>query len=52
MFCGITRIEADRGGLRVPVLSREHLIRNERASGRPQKLADAARLEELGQGEA
>jgi hypothetical protein len=39
------RMEADLGGIRVPVLSREHLIRNKRASGRPQDLADLARLE-------
>ena len=34
-------------GLRIPVLSRRHLILNKRAVGRPQDLADAARLEEL-----
>jgi hypothetical protein len=39
------RIVADLGGIAVPVLSREHLIRNKRASGRPQDLADLARLE-------
>lgn len=33
-------------GLDVPVLSRADLIRNKRATGRPQDLADAARLEE------
>ncbi|HEX9754871.1 MAG TPA: hypothetical protein VGA42_04155 [Gemmatimonadales bacterium] len=32
-------------GLEVPVLSREHLIQNKRAVGRPQDLADVARLE-------
>jgi hypothetical protein len=32
-------------GLRVPVLSREHLIQNKRATGRPQDLADLAWLE-------
>lgn len=31
--------------LRVPVLSREHLIRNQRAAGQPQDLADLAWLE-------
>lgn len=41
----------DRGqvaieGLEVPVLSREHLIRNKRASGRLQDLADVERLEQ------
>jgi hypothetical protein len=39
------RVQADLGGLTVPVISREHLIRNKRASGRPQDLADAERLE-------
>jgi hypothetical protein len=34
-------------GLRIPVLSRRHLILNKRAVGRPQDLADAARLESL-----
>lgn len=34
-------------GLDVPVLSRADLIRNKKATGRPQDLADAARLEEL-----
>ena len=33
-------------GLDVPVLARHHLIRNKKATGRPQDLADAARLEE------
>ena len=33
-------------GLTVPVLSREHLIRNKRAAGRPQDLVDVAWLEE------
>ena len=32
-------------GLDVPVLARHHLIRNKKATGRPQDLADAARLE-------
>jgi hypothetical protein len=39
------RLDAELGGLRVPVLSREHLIRNKRATGRPQDLADLAWLE-------
>ncbi len=38
----IVRIE----GLEVPVLARHHLIRNKKTSGRPQDLADVARLEE------
>jgi hypothetical protein len=33
-------------GMDVPVLGRQHLIRNKKATGRPQDLADAARLEE------
>ena len=39
------RRRVEIGGLRVPVLSREHLIQNKRATGRPQDLADLARLE-------
>ena len=39
------RLEAGIGGLEVPVLSREHLIRNKRATGRPQDLADLDWLE-------
>jgi len=40
------RLEVEIEGLTVPVLSREHLIRNKKASGRPQDLADVARLEQ------
>ncbi len=40
-----SRLEAELGGLMVPVLSREDLIRNKRAAGRPQDLADLAWLE-------
>jgi hypothetical protein len=32
------------------VLSKRHLLANKRATGRPQDLADVARLEELGEG--
>jgi nucleotidyltransferase DUF2204 len=32
-------------GLTIPVIGREHRIRNKRAVGRPQDLADVARLE-------
>ncbi|HET6578376.1 MAG TPA: nucleotidyl transferase AbiEii/AbiGii toxin family protein [Gemmatimonadales bacterium] len=39
------RLEAQLEGMRVPVLSREHLIQNKRAAGRPQDLADVAWLE-------
>jgi hypothetical protein len=34
------------GDLNVPVISREFLIRNKRACGRPQDLADLAWLEQ------
>ena len=40
------RTISDVGGVSVGVLSREDLIQNKRASGRPQDLADVARLEE------
>ena len=33
-------------GVEVSVLARQHLIRNKKATGRPQDLADVARLEE------
>jgi hypothetical protein len=39
------RLKADIGGLRLPVISRDDLIRNKRACGRPQDLADFAQLE-------
>ena len=39
----VTRV----GTLDVPVIDREHLLRNKKAAGRPQDLADAARLEGL-----
>src|SRR5262245_38388087 len=39
------RFEARFGGLAVPVISRRDLIRNKRASGRLQDLADVERLE-------
>ena len=42
----IVRIE----GLDVPVLARHHLIQNKKATGRPQDLADVARLEEAPSG--
>jgi hypothetical protein len=38
--------EVEIEGLKVPVISRDDLIRNKRASGRVQDLADVARLEE------
>jgi hypothetical protein len=42
------RYVSDVGGLAVPMLSRRHLIANKRATGRPQDLADIARLEAAG----
>ena len=39
------RVETTFGGLPIAVLSREHLIRTKRASGRLQDLADLERLE-------
>jgi hypothetical protein len=39
------RIEVEVEGLKIAVLSREHLLRNKRAVGRPQDLADVERLE-------
>lgn len=41
------RIETNLDGLTVAVLSRAHLIRNKRAAGRLQDLADVERLEEM-----
>ena len=43
------RTEADVSGIRVPLLGLAELVSNKRASGRPQDLADIARIEaELG----
>jgi hypothetical protein len=42
------RVEVSISGLRIPVLGRAELIRNKRAVGRPQDLADVARLESSG----
>jgi hypothetical protein len=39
------RYVSDVGGIAVSMLSRRHLIANKRATGRPQDLADVARLE-------
>ena len=39
------RVEVEVEGLRVPVIGRHHLILNKKAVGRPQDLADVARLE-------
>ncbi len=40
------RLEVKVEGINVPVISRSHLIVNKKAVGRPQDLADIARLEE------
>ena len=42
-----SRIVAQMGALRVPVIGRSELIRNKRASGRPKDLLDVALLETL-----
>ncbi len=44
------RIAVVVDGLKVQTLSREHLIANKRSVGRPQDLADAARLSEMREG--
>jgi hypothetical protein len=38
------RQEVEVAGLKVPVIGKYHLLQNKRATGRPQDLADAARL--------
>jgi len=43
------RCQVEVDGVLLTFLSREHLIRNKRTAGRPQDLADAARLEDLDQ---
>lgn len=40
------RTEVEVSGLKVPVISRQHLLQNKRSTGRPQDQADAAWLEE------
>ena len=42
-----TRVETRLGGLPVWVISKELLVRNKLAAGRPQDLADAAKLREI-----
>ncbi|QDU65295.1 hypothetical protein [Engelhardtia mirabilis] len=42
------RLTVELGAVEVPVISREHLIRNKRAVGRPQDVADVAWLESDG----
>jgi len=41
------RVEVEIEGLRIPVLSREHVLRNKRASGRPKDIADVRELEKI-----
>lgn len=41
------RVIVEVGDTRVPIMSRDHLIANKRATGRLQDLADIERLEEL-----
>lgn len=43
------RVLTEVDGLQLPVLSREHLLINKRATGRPQDRVDADRLEALGE---
>ena len=42
------RIEVEIEGLKIPVISKGDLIKNKRVSGRPQDVADVARLERGG----
>jgi hypothetical protein len=41
------RVQSNVAGVAFPMLSLKHLLENKRASGRPQDLADAARLLEV-----
>lgn len=41
------RIEIEVDGIKVPIISREDLIKNKLAVGRPQDLADVERLKEM-----
>lgn len=41
------RLEVDIEGLKVPVIGRDHLIRNKRAVSRPQDLVDIEALESM-----
>jgi len=42
-----TRLTANVDGVALPILSREHLIQNKRAAGRPKDLLDVEALESL-----
>lgn len=41
------RVTATVDGVRFEMISKPHLLANKRATGRPQDLADVARLQEL-----
>ena len=40
------RIDADIDDLRIPVISRDHLLQNKRATGRAKDLVDVGKLEQ------
>ena len=43
----VTRVQADLDGLKVFMIGRDALIRNKRATGRTQDIADAEKLESI-----
>lgn len=47
--CWETKVEGEIDGIPVFILGREAYLKNKHASGRPQDLADASRLEEIGE---
>lgn len=47
--CHAARVDAEIDGQTVPLISREHLLRNKRAAGRHKDLDDVENLEELGE---
>lgn len=47
--CYAARVEAEIDGQIVPLISREHLLRNKRAAGRHKDLDDIENLEEMGE---
>jgi predicted nucleotidyltransferase len=49
--CHATRVEASIGGLRVPLIDLQSLLKNKAASGRPKDLADIAALMQKGEGQ-
>jgi hypothetical protein len=46
--CWHSKVRGEMDGIPVPFLGRDAFVRNKRASGRPQDLADASRLEAIG----